>query len=129
MADQDRSADPDYPLGPPGLPAPAKKSSGGNGLLLMRVIGLAMFAYGAVMLLLLFTSAKQWALEHSIAALVSRSDRRVGNTVVGVVDEPMAYAGSAVLMFAGLWFGLFVPWLLNRASKKRMEEYDRVHPE
>lgn len=80
----------------------------------IRLIGLAMFLYGAVMLALLFTPWREWALEHSIAAVVSRTDRRVGNTVDGPVDMPMALAGSAVMAFAGAWFGLLVPWVFRR---------------
>ena len=100
--------------------APAFKRSGGNGMLAMKVIGWLMFAYGAVMLILLFSPAKDWALNHSIAALVSRTDRRVGNTVDGPGDEPIAIAGSAVVMFAGLWFALLVPWVMSR-SRGKME--------
>ena len=32
----------------------------------------------------------------------------------------MAIAGSAVMMFAGPWIGLLVPWLLNRNHRKVM---------
>ncbi|HQZ84758.1 MAG TPA: hypothetical protein PLB21_03905 [Actinomycetota bacterium] len=59
-----------------------------------------------------------WALEHSIAAVVSRTDGRVGNTVTGALDEPMALAGSAVLLLAGLWFALLVPYVMNRNKAK-----------
>ena len=86
----------------------------------MRVLGLAMFAYGAGMLILLNTQYRAWALDHSIAEVVSYSDRRVDNQVSGSVDEPIAMVGSAVLMFAGAWFGLFVPWLLDRNTRKQM---------
>lgn len=85
-----------------------------------RVFGLAMFAYGAIMLVLLASPWKQWALDHSIAEVVSYSDRRVDNQVSGSVDEPMAIAGSAVVMFAGIWFGLFIPWVLNRNQRKQL---------
>lgn len=85
----------------------------------MRVIGLAMFIYGAGMLVLLQTQYRDWALDHSIAEVVSTTDRRVNNRV-DTADEPMALAGSAVLMFAGAWIGLFVPWLLNRNHRKVM---------
>ena len=102
-----------YP--PPEAP-PKKRVS--NGLRTLRIIGLIMVVYGAVMLILLFTPAKQWALEHSIAALVSVTDRRANNAVQGPVDEPIAYVGSAVLIFAGLWIGLLVPWVLNRNHAK-----------
>ena len=84
------------------------------------MLGLAMFVYGAGMLILLHTQYRAWALDHSIAEVVSYSDRRVDNQVSGSVDEPIAIAGSAVLMFAGAWFGLFVPWLLNRNTRKQM---------
>jgi len=80
----------------------------------LRILGLSMFVYGAVMLALLFTPWKEWAANHSIAALVSATDRRVGNGIEGPVDMPMSIAGSAVVMFAGLWIGILVPHLLNK---------------
>ncbi|MBX3286508.1 MAG: hypothetical protein KF703_14265 [Actinobacteria bacterium] len=80
----------------------------------LRVFGLALFLYGAVMLALLFSPWKDWALDHSIAEVVSWTDRRADNQVSGSVDDPLAYAGSAVVMFAGLWFGLLVPRTLRR---------------
>lgn len=79
-----------------------------------RILGGLLALYGAVMLVLLATPAKQWALEHSIAHLVSRTDRRVGNAVDGAVDMPLALAGSAVLLFAGVWFGLFLPRVFRK---------------
>ncbi|MEZ5117779.1 MAG: hypothetical protein R2737_16080 [Candidatus Nanopelagicales bacterium] len=79
----------------------------------LRIIGLLMFAYGAVMLVLLATPARDWALDHSIARYVSLTDRRVNN-VVDTADLPMAIAGSAVVMFAGAWIGLLVPWVMKR---------------
>lgn len=79
-----------------------------------RILGGLLALYGAVMLVLLATPAKQWALEHSIAHLVSRTDRRVGNAVDGAVDMPLALAGSAVVLFAGAWFGLFVPRVFRK---------------
>lgn len=79
-----------------------------------RILGGLLALYGAVMLVLLATPAKQWALEHSIAHLVSRTDRRVNNTVDGAVDMPLALAGSAVLLFAGVWFGLFLPRVFRK---------------
>jgi hypothetical protein len=36
-------------------------------VLALRVIGTVMVVYGAVMLLLLLTPARDWALDHSIA--------------------------------------------------------------
>jgi hypothetical protein len=86
----------------------------------MRVLGLIMFAYGAIMLLLLFSPWRDWALDHSIAEVVSTTDRRANNRVSGSVDEPMAIAGSAVVMFAGAWFGLFVPWIIERSNRKQL---------
>lgn len=80
----------------------------------MRIIGGLMAFYAIGMLVLLATPARDWALEHSIARLVSSTDRRVGNTVAGPVDMPMAIAGSAVVAFAGLWFAIFVPWIIAR---------------
>lgn len=85
----------------------------------MRILGLALFAYGAVMLVLLLTPARQWALDHSIAAVVSTADRRAGNGVQGSADLPMAIAGSAVVMLAGLWFGLLVPYVFRRNSARQ----------
>ena len=82
----------------------------------LRILGGLLALYGAVMLVLLATPAKQWALEHSIAHLVSRTDRRVGNTVDGAVDMPLALAGSAVLLFAGVWFGLFLPRVFKKSE-------------
>ena len=75
----------------------------------LKIIGLVMLAYGAVMLLLLATPWKEWAADHSIAHLVSRTDRRIDNEVNGSVDMPLSIAGDVVMMFAGLWFGLLLP--------------------
>lgn len=86
----------------------------------MRVIGLVMFVYGAGMLLLLQTQYRDWALDHSIAEVVSTTDRRANNRV-DTADEPMAIAGSAVVMFAGAWIGLLVPFVMNRSHRKQME--------
>jgi len=88
----------------------------------LRVIGIAMVVYGVGMLVLLYTPWKDWALDHSIAEVVSWSDKRATNQVSGSVDEPMAIAGSAVVAFAGLWIGFFIPWLLNRNSRRMMSE-------
>jgi hypothetical protein len=85
----------------------------------MRVLGGLMFAYGAIMLALLYSPWKAWALDHSIAEVVSYSDRRVDNQVSGSVDEPIAIVGSAVVMFAGAWFALFVPWIINRSFRQQ----------
>ncbi len=83
----------------------------------LRILGLVLVLYGGVMLLLLMTPAREWALQHSIAEMVSRTDRRVGNTVTEA-DMPMAVAGSAVLIFAGLWIAVLVPWVMNRSRAK-----------
>lgn len=80
----------------------------------MQVIGVVLFAYGAVMLALLFSPWKDWALDHSIAELVSYTDRRVDNQVSGSVDDPLAYAGSAAVMFAGVWFALVIPRTMRK---------------
>ena len=85
----------------------------------LRILGLVMFAYGAIMLALLWSPWRQWALEHSIAEVVSTTDRRVGNRV-DTVDEPIAVVGSAVVMFAGAWIGLLVPYVMNRDRRKQM---------
>lgn len=87
----------------------------------LRIIGAVMVLYGALMLGLLQTEHRDWALDHSIAEVVSTTDRRVGNEVSGSVDEPMAIAGSAVLIFAGLWIGLLVPSALNRFRRQQHE--------
>jgi hypothetical protein len=79
----------------------------------LRILGLAMFLYGAVMLALLFTPWKEWAANHSVASFVSATDRRVGNTINAPVDLPMSIVGDAVMMFAGLWVGLLVPRVLK----------------
>jgi hypothetical protein len=84
----------------------------------MRIIGIVMVVYGGAMLLLLFTPWKDWALDHSIAEVVSYSDKRLDNQVNGSVDEPMAIAGSAVLLFAGLWFAILVPWVIERNHRR-----------
>jgi len=73
-----------------------------------------MFVYGAVMLALLFSPWKDWAANHSIASFVSATDRRVDNSIDEAVDMPLSLAGDGVMMFAGLWFGLFVPRLLEK---------------
>lgn len=80
----------------------------------LRVIGAVMVLYGAVMLVLLATPAQDWALDHSIAELVSYTDRRANNQVSGSVDMPLAIVGSVVVIFAGLWIGLLVPRVLQR---------------
>jgi hypothetical protein len=106
----------------------AEKKKRNDGMRSMAIIGWLMFTYGAVMLILLFTPARQWALEHSIAALVSGSDRRANNSVQGPVDEPMAYAGSVVLMIAGLWFALLVPTVIRRSQAKQLAAFDDQNP-
>ena len=89
-----------------------------------RIVGLAMIAYGALTLVLLQTDHRDWALDHSLAEVVSWSDRRAGNEIEGSVDEPMVIAGSAVLVFAGAWFGLLVPFLFRRNDRQLMAMYD-----
>ncbi len=73
-----------------------------------------MFIYGAVMLELLFTPWKEWALNHSVASLVSATDRRVGNSIDSAVDVPMSIVADVVMMFVGLWTGLLVPRMPNK---------------
>ncbi len=73
-----------------------------------------MFLYGGVMLALLATPARGWALDHSIAEIVSWTDRRVENQVRGSVDLPLAIVGSIVVMFAGVWFALLIPAMFGR---------------
>lgn len=96
---------------------------------LMRILGLAMFAYGAIMLALLFSPQKQWALDHSIAEMVSATDRRANNEIDGSVDEPIAYAGSAVMMFAGLWFAFLVPGVIERNHQKMVDQIEQNRAE
>ncbi len=90
----------------------------------LRVIGAVMVAYGAVMLVLLATSAQDWALDHSIAELVSYTDRRANNQVSGSVDLPLAIAGSVVVIFAGLWIGLLVPRVMQRHRQAMLDGVD-----
>lgn len=94
----------------------------------MRVIGLVLFVYGAVMLALLFSPWKDWALDHSIAELVSWSDRRVDNQVSGSVDDPLAYAGSAVVMFAGIWFAFVIPRTMRKYQAATAEQAGIADP-
>jgi hypothetical protein len=80
----------------------------------LRILGFAMFAYGAVMLALLFTPWEAWAANHSIAAYASATDKRAGNSIDTAVDRPISIAGDCVVMFAGLWIGLLVPRMLKK---------------
>lgn len=79
----------------------------------LRIFGFLLLAYGAVMLVLLVV-AKDWALNHSIVHLVSRTDRRVGNEVDGSIDMPLALISSVVVMFAGVWFAWYIPRMLKK---------------
>ncbi len=81
----------------------------------MHLLGGAMALYGAIGLILLATPWRQFALDHSVAELVSRTDRRVNNAVTGSVDLPMAIAGSAVVLIAGLWIAILVPYVIHRS--------------
>jgi len=87
----------------------------------LRVIGGLMVLYGAVMLVLLATPAQDWALDHSIAELVSYTDRRANNQVSGSVDMPIAIVGSVVVIFAGLWIGLLVPGVMRRHQRTMLD--------
>ena len=80
----------------------------------MRIIGALVFVYGAVMLALLATPARGWALDHSIAEIVSWTDRRVDDQIHGSVDLPLAIVGSVVVMFAGVWFAVLIPAMFGR---------------
>lgn len=93
-----------------------------------RVVGLLMLAYGVITLLMLQSSYRDWALEHSLAEFVSRTDRRVGNEIRGGVDAPMAYAGAGVMIFAGLWFGLLIPYVFNKNDRRAQEMYEDDPP-
>jgi multidrug efflux pump subunit AcrB len=94
----------------------------------MKIVGALMAVYGLAMLVLLLTPAKQWALEHSVAHLVSRTDRRVGNTVNGAVDMPLAVVGSAAVLFAGLWFALFIPRVFARSQAAMRQQIAAQQP-
>lgn len=122
MADSPRRSDP-REVGGGAVEPPPEKITLGGGIKTITAIGWLMFTCGAIMLLLLFTPARAWALEHSIASLVAATDRRVGNTIETSVDEPIAIVGSVVVMFAGLWFGLLVPWVMMRWHKQRLAAY------
>jgi|GEM_PF-6599352 len=89
----------------------------------IRLIGAGMFVYGAVNLVLLATPWREWALEHSVAHAVSASDRRAGNGIDGAVNMPMAIAGGVIMTFSGLWFGVFVPWVVERSFRRMREQY------
>ena len=80
----------------------------------LRYLGYALLVYGGVMLLLLLTPWKHWAADHSVVALVSRTDRRVDNEVHGGVDLYMSLAGDVAVLFAGLWFAFYVPRMMGR---------------
>lgn len=94
-----------------------------------RIVGLLMLVYGVGTLVLLQTSHRQWALDHSLAEAVSWSDRRVNNEISGSVDEPIVIAGAGVMVFAGLWFGLLVPRAFNRWDRQQRAMYDDDPPE
>lgn len=95
----------------------------------MKIVGSVLAVYGLTMLVLLVTPAKQWALEHSVAHLVSRTDRRIGNTVDGAVDMPLAIVGSAAVLFAGLWFALFIPRVLARSQGAMRQSIAQQQPQ
>ena len=84
----------------------------------LRVFGLILFAYGAIMLLLLVTPWRDWASDHSIVHLVSRTDRRVGNEVNGKVDLLISVVGDVMVMFAGLWFAYLVPRMMQKYAQQ-----------
>lgn len=93
-----------------------------------RVVGLAMLVYGVATLVMLQTSYRDWALDHSLAEAVSWSDRRVDNEITGSVDEPMVVAGAGVMIFAGLWFGLLIPYVFNKDDRRAREIYEDDPP-
>jgi len=88
-----------------------------------RIVGLLMLAYGVGTLILMQTDHRQWALDHSLAEIVSWSDRRVDNEISGSVDEPIVYAGAGVMIFAGLWFGLLIPRVFNNWDRQQRAMY------
>ena len=81
-----------------------------------------MFLVGATLLILLFTPWKDWALDHSVAAFTSATDRRAGNSIDGAVDMPMSIAGDVVLMFTGLWTGILMPRMLTKFKNQSRSE-------
>jgi hypothetical protein len=91
-------------------------------MLKLRIIGALMFLVGATLLLLLFTPWKDWALNHSVAAFTSATDRRAGNSIDAPVDMPMSIAGDVVLMFTGLWTGILMPRMLTKFKNETRSE-------
>jgi hypothetical protein len=91
-------------------------------MLKLRILGALMFLVGATLMILLFTPWKDWALDHSVAAFTSATDRRSGNSIDGPADMPMSIAGNAVLMFTGLWTGILVPRLLTKFKNQSRPE-------
>jgi hypothetical protein len=84
----------------------------------LRLLGACLFLYGVTMLVLLATPARNWALDHSIAEIVSYTDRRVASEIHGSVDLPVAVAGSVVTMFAGVWFAVVIPRMFRRPATR-----------
>lgn len=83
----------------------------------LRILGFALLAVGGVMLLLLLTPWRDWASDHSIIHLVSRTNRRVGDEVHGKVDLLISIVGDVVVMFAGLWFAFLVPRMMDKYAQ------------
>ena len=83
----------------------------------LRVFGLILFAAGAIMLLLLLTPWRDWASDHSIIHLISRTNRRVGDEVNGKVDLLLSIVGDVAVMFAGLWFAFLVPRMMQKYAQ------------
>ncbi len=80
----------------------------------LRTFGFVLLAAGGIMLLLLLTPWRDWASDHSIIHLISRTNRRVGDEVNGKVDLLLSIVGDVVVMFAGLWFAYVVPRMLAK---------------
>ena len=95
----------------------------------LRIIGFLLFIVGGVMLILLYTPHKEWALNHSVASFVAASDRKANNSIDTAVDMPMAVAGDVVLMFTGLWTALLIPHQLNKFRRGREQEAERLYPD
>lgn len=91
-------------------------------MLTLRIIGALMFVVGTTLLIMLFTPWKDWALNHSVAAFTSATDRRAGNSIDAPVDMPISIAGDVVLMFTGLWTGILMPRMLTKFKNQSRSE-------
>lgn len=86
----------------------------------LRPIGFVLLAYGGLMLLLLLTPWRDWASDHSVVHLISRTNRRIGDEVNGKVDLLLSVVGDVAVMFVGLWFAYLLP--------RTMAKYAQMSP-